>query len=120
MLADPSRESPVVREALSRARRLGRPVLASSTQPSSAEPIAFFGQAAGAEHRALWLRPSSGEALVGVGAAHALIGHGVDRFKQVSAVWRELLADAVVDDASAQPGPMLLGGFSFDPLREPS
>ena len=104
MLADtPSRNSSAVREAASRARRLGRPVLASWTEPSSLEAISFFAQAARTTDRALWLRPSSGEALVGVGAARTLTGSGVDRFKQVRDAWRALLADAVVDDVVGQP-----------------
>jgi isochorismate synthase len=65
----------------------------------------------------LWLRPSSGEALVGVGTARTLTGSCTDRFKQIASAWRELLADAVVDDVAGQPcgGPLLVGGFSFDP-----
>jgi isochorismate synthase len=117
MLADtPLRTASAVREASSRARRLGRPVLASWTVPAAFDAISFFAQASNTAHRALWLRPASGEALVGVGAAHTLTGVGMDRFRQVGEAWRALMADAVVDD---QPfgGPLLIGGFSFDPTR---
>ena len=112
-----SRNSSAVREAANRARRLGRPVLASWTEPSSQEAISFFAQQAGASDRVLWLRPSSGEALVGVGTARTLTGSGIERFKQIASAWRELLADAVVDQATGHPcsGPLLVGGFSFDP-----
>jgi isochorismate synthase len=114
VLADPSQVSELAREAARRARCLGRPVLASWTQPCSVhDAISFFGQAT-TQDRALWLRPASGEALVGIGAAHRLIASGPDRFQQVAEAWRALLADAVMDDSS---GPLLLGGFSFDPLR---
>jgi isochorismate synthase len=121
--ANPTRDSPAVVEALRRARHLGRPVLASWTRPASAsDAIEFFAQAAGVEDRLLWLRPSSGEALVGIGSARALTGHGIDRFKQVSHAWQKLLGDAVSEDGFAQAGggPLLLGGFSFDPLRQSS
>jgi len=124
MLIDsPSRAAVAVREASIRARRLGRPVLASWTEPSSLEALSFFAQASESPHRALWLRPSHGEALVGIGAARRLTGTGVNRFRQIGDAWRDLLADAVVDnDASAQfdAGPLLLGGFSFDPARRQS
>ena len=102
-----------LREAASRARHLGRPVLASWTEPSSLEAISFFARAARTADRALWLRPASGEALAGIGAARTLTGSGEGRFRQVAAAWRDLVADAIVDG----DGPLLLGGFSFDPVR---
>jgi len=120
MLADrPARNASALAEAAQRARRLGRPVLASWTEPSSLEAISFFARAGTARDRALWLRPGSGEALVGVGAARTLVGRGVGRFKQVSTAWHALLQDAVVDDGAGQTcgGPLLLGGFSFDPAH---
>jgi isochorismate synthase len=117
VLADPSQDSDRVHEAARRARHLGRPVLASWTQPwSTHDAVSFFGHANAAD-RALWLRPASGEALVGIGAAHVLTANGPDRFQQVAEAWRALLAHAVIDDSV---GPLLMGGFSFDPLRIPS
>ncbi len=119
MLANPSPDSELVGEAVRRARHLGRPVLASWTQPWSAQDaIGFFGHA-NAGDRTLWLRPASGEALVGTGAARVLTANGPDRFQRLAAAWRSLLADAVVDDTDGT-GPLLMGGFSFDPLRTPS
>jgi menaquinone-specific isochorismate synthase len=118
--ADRALDEPLLREAALRAKRLARPVLASWTRQSSIhDAIGFFAQAEKTADRVLWLRPSSGDALVGVGAAQVLTGRGTERFKQVSAAWRDLLSDAVVDDASEAPdgGPLLIGGFSFDPLR---
>ncbi len=120
MFADRSAAEPLARHASACAERLGRPVLMSRTRSSSTrDAIAFFAQAAGATDRVLWLRPATGEALVGVGAARVLTGSGVDRFQQVAAAWRDLLHDAVVDNADGSPhgGPLLVGGFSFDPLH---
>ena len=98
-------------------------MLASWTRPVAAhDPISFYAQAARAEDRVLWLRPASGEALVGSGAARIFIGTGNERFQQVAAAWRQLTADALVHDlvGSSLGGPLLLGGFSFDPLRRGS
>ncbi len=123
MLADRSLAEPIVREAALRAERLGRPVLASWTRPSALhDAIGFFAQAEKKTDRVLWLRPSSGDALVGLGAAHVLTARGVHRFAQVAAAWRDLLADAVIDDPSAASdgGPRLIGGFRFDPLGAPA
>ncbi|MDQ6672885.1 MAG: isochorismate synthase [Chloroflexota bacterium] len=122
MLTDSPSHYAAVREATSRAQRLGRPVLASWTAPSSLEPISFFARAANAADRALWMRPTSGDALVGIGAASTLTGHGANRFRHIREQWRELLAEAVSDDPPEQAfgGPLLLGGFSFDPTRRRS
>ena len=123
MLADQPAAEPLVREATRRAERLGKAVLASWTRPAPMQDgLSFFAQADTTADRALWLRPATGEALVGVGAAHVLTATGVNRFQNVSAAWQELIADAVIDDSSgvAQGGPVLIGGFRFDPLRAPS
>ena len=123
MQADQPTAAPQVREAAQRAERLGKPVLASWTRPvPMLDALGFFAQADQTADRALWLRPATGEALVGVGAAHVLTGRGTGRFAEISAAWEELLAEAVVDDRSgaAEGGPVLIGGFCFDPLRQPS
>ena len=121
MLADQPTAEPLLREATRRAERLGKPVLASWTRPAPMQDaIGLFAQADKTADRTLWLRPASGDALVGLGAAHVLTGHGTERFAQISVAWRNLLADALVDDPSgaAEGGPVLIGGFRFDPLRE--
>jgi isochorismate synthase len=119
MQADPSRDSALYERAATLAEGRGRPVLASVTRPTNPrDPIAFFTRAADVGTRALWLRPATGEALVGLGSAHSLLGVGQERFGQVAAAWGELVADALIDGSSV--GPLLLGGFSFDPEREPT
>jgi salicylate biosynthesis isochorismate synthase len=118
-LADPPNAAQAAREAARRARRLGRSVLASWSRPATEhDAVAFFGQASATLDRVLWLRPATGEALVGLGAVCALTGEGPGRFEQVATAWRAMLADAAVEDPSH--GPLLLGGFSFDPLRSSS
>jgi isochorismate synthase len=129
--------------ARQRSRRLGRPILVSWTRPAAlADTISFFESpeleapdyepaptATGpisptAPRRVLWLRPDSEEGFVGVGCAALIEGRGSERFEQVGEAWRKLLADALIGDADDlpdaagwHPGPMLLGGFSFDPQR---
>jgi isochorismate synthase len=101
--------------ALDRSRTLQTmPRLISSTRPTPlVDPIDVFSAAAGVPHRALWLQPSSGEALVGIGNARAFGGDST------GADWREMVAAAEID-APAGAGPVLMGGFSFDPASPAS
>lgn len=93
-----------------------QPTLTSRTQPTPlVDPIDVFARDAHAERRSLWFCPSSGEALVGIGAAHVLVGAGPERFAQIADGWRAILADADIDALRRGIGPRLLGGFSFDP-----
>ncbi|MBV9597710.1 MAG: isochorismate synthase [Chloroflexi bacterium] len=95
----------------------GRPRLVSTTRHvAAADPIEVFAAAWQTESRALWLRPASGEALVGIGSAAVFGGSP----RQVAARWRDLAPDIDIDagrvDGAAGLGPILLGGFGFDPL----
>ena len=65
----------------------------------------------------LWSKAGDDFALVGVGTAHLITTTEQDRFGRVAAAWRELLEDAVLD-VEPSVGPLLVGGFSFDPARE--
>ena len=90
------------------------PRLISSTRPTTlVDPIDVFAAASPVPHRALWLRPSSGEALVGIGSARTFGGGSI------GAAWRELVAAAEID-APPDGGPVLMGGFSFDPAAPTS
>ena len=123
MLADPIRDAAAMRAGAERARRLGRPVVVSITRPATPRQALDLFAASAAAARHLWLRPATGEALVGLGAVEALTLHGPDRFAQAAQAWRDLLAEAVVDDASGGlpwTGPVLLGGFRFDVQSPPT
>ena len=99
--------------AAARARRLGRPVLASTSRPvGPTDVLAVYAAAAGRTERAVWLRPDSGEALLGVGAAAVIADLSIDA---TARAWRDLLVEAVIDAPSAAGGPLLIGGFRFDP-----
>ncbi len=107
------------------ARVAGReaPTLVSVTLPvGGVDPVALHGVALplGAS---LWLQPSQGISLVGIGEAWAARqSHGA-RFAIVSLAWRTLLDGAVIDTGGAPSpaGPLLLGGFSFsdEPAASP-
>lgn len=99
------------------ARERGRPVLASWSQPVPVlDPIALFHWAGEVAHdRTLWFQPDAGFALVGIGAAQVITPTGVERFQAAGAAWQELLDGAL--QGGDGPGPVLLGGFAFDPER---
>jgi isochorismate synthase len=85
--------------------------LVSCTRPTPLiDPIEAFVAASNTEARTLWLQPSSGKAMVGIGSAAELAGD----FQRAAAAWRGMLAAARVEAADGI-GPRLLGGFCFDP-----
>lgn len=101
------------------------PVLVSSTIPVPwLDPLDFFerGRALAGE-RGFWRVPERDFAIAGVGVAWSITARGQRRFTHVGRAWQGLLSDALID-VSAQPpesacpaGPLLMGGFAFDPLR---
>ena len=123
----------LARQAQRQADSSGRPVVATLVEPSPVQdPIARFVRAPVELTRALWWGADS-LALVGLGEALALgpapcaggvyQGHGLDVSPaEIAREWRRLAAGALVDapsDSPAPAGPLLLGGFAFDPLRSP-
>src|SRR5690606_38350449 len=103
------------------ARTLGRPVVVSVVEPvSDVCPLDLFARGAAlSDDRLYWEQPSEHFALAGLGAAYTIEAEGAGRFAQASAAWRTLVADALIEGVpSGLPGvgPVLLGGFSFDPL----
>lgn len=68
-----------------------------------------------------WEQPERQISLVSAGAALSVQTQGRERFTSAAQVWRRLRAEAIVeydpDVASTEHGPVLVGGFSFDPQR---
>jgi isochorismate synthase len=88
------------------------------TRPTAAvDPITLFAAAREDDlEAALWLQPSAGFALVGIGRAWSVEPAGVDRFARASTAWRGRLAGAAIDVPDGTPrgvGPVLLGGLGF-------
>ena len=81
------------------------------------EPIALFSAARSLDlEAALWLQPSTGRSIVGIGRAWAVQADGPDRFSRSAAAWREVLADSLRSGERAvkpKAGPVLLGGLGF-------
>jgi isochorismate synthase len=114
-----------LRAALAAAAGGARPTLVSTVLPTAAvDAVALFAVASAArQQRALWLQPSEGFALLGVGAAWSIRASGPGRFVQVAEAWSDLAGEAIItgDPEMRGCGPLLLGGFGFAdvPARTP-
>lgn len=67
---------------------------------------------------AYWAHPSDSFSIAAFGAAATLSPSGNERFSSVDEQWHALLEHALIDDGNASRtavGPLLIGGFSFDP-----
>ncbi len=103
----------------------GRPVLVSvSLTLPAIDPLDLFARAvATAPERFYWERPADDVAFAGVGAAWAVESAS----PTVSGrAWRALLEGGIIDAAAegsgrdaadSMAGPLLVGGFAFDPAR---
>jgi isochorismate synthase len=113
-----------LREAAIRANNLGHQILASFTQPITAcDPLDIFTtfQSLHMGNCFFWARPAELRALVGAGSATTITTTGPHSVGDMATVWRDLQKCAVSGQASSTPpaytnGPVLFGGFAFDPL----
>ncbi|MFT9487867.1 isochorismate synthase MenF [Tepidibacillus infernus] len=78
----------------------------------------FFGQ------RLFWSDPSGEMSIVGVGNIYVIEAEKEMRFQTVKEKWTKLLDQIILNDESEGSvigtGPLLLGGFSFDPYKPKS
>jgi salicylate biosynthesis isochorismate synthase len=108
-------------EAIDRARRSGRPTLATITRPLAADvdPTAVIcASRRSGEHWFVFEQPDrDATALAGLGEATALDASGSARMAGVGERWRALAADAACDryEANERGGPIAVGGFAFAP-----
>jgi salicylate biosynthesis isochorismate synthase/menaquinone-specific isochorismate synthase len=107
--------------AIGRARRMGGRGLASITTGlgSSVDPCAVVvaSRAAGERWFCLEQPERAGSALAALGSAADLEARGSDRFTELGARWRDLVAEAIADPPDGPPGagPLAVGGFAFAP-----
>jgi isochorismate synthase len=111
-------------EAAIRAAQQQRTILASFTQPLEWRDTirAYTGaRQSGLGECFFWEQPAEQNTLIGIGAATTIETNGSACFTDSASAWRSLLNDAVVTYAPAAiptpgSGPVLFGGFAFDPL----
>ncbi|HEY2106246.1 MAG TPA: isochorismate synthase [Candidatus Binataceae bacterium] len=107
----------LLRRASDQSRRENRAVLVSLTQPiQPCDPLALYRAAAGTcADRLLWSQPDTGFSLTGFGAAYVIETAGSRRFSDTAAAWNALCSGALVEPDNGPCGPVLMGGFAFDP-----
>ncbi|MCC7162153.1 MAG: isochorismate synthase [Anaerolineae bacterium] len=107
--------------AIGRAATSRTPVLVSASKEISAfAPLELLRRAAALSvERAYWAQADNSLTLVGIGSAYAMDLVEPSRFRQAASGWRDLLAHALYGDPRVLPGvgPLLMGGFAFDPHR---
>lgn len=118
----------VLEQAVEQATRTGKttPVSLVWTLPAG-DPLRIFQvlRELSPEDNFFWEQPSLQVALVGAGTAFHLQTQGDERFTEAVRVWQELRDRAVIayapdiapDSAHTEQGPVLFGGFRFDPQR---
>jgi isochorismate synthase len=130
-LDPPSRLAARLASAGLRARATGRPILVSVVEAvRSLDPLAVLAaveQAADIHHdiagllasgHMFWAHPAGQLALASIGAVATVSPTGAHRFTEADREWRALLETAMVDgttDGARAIGPLLMGGFSFEP-----
>ena len=104
-------------------RKTSQSVLVSQlTRVTYRDPLSFF--AAGARlfggERIYWSVPGQDLVLVGLGTAYAFEREQGNFYSETEQAWQSLLERNIVDPQPSMPetGPVLLGGFSFDPLQQ--
>ncbi|WP_226673651.1 isochorismate synthase MenF [Rossellomorea aquimaris] len=105
-----------------KAKQIDRPVLLSIVEEVDAvDPLSFYyGGSSFIGERFLWKDRDHTITLVGLGAAHIVSTDEMeDRFFTVENEWKRLIQESVVvtEDKWPGTGPLLFGGFSFDPVN---
>jgi menaquinone-specific isochorismate synthase len=109
--------------AKKRAKELGQPILISEVHKlDTINPLAFFN--IGKEHycgeRFFWKDPTDEIVLIGLGISKQIqTDQASDRFFYVEKEWEKFLAGSLIFNPYSVigVGPVLFGGFSFDPYK---
>ncbi len=111
----------LLRDGARKAQRQNQPALVSITDEIEPLDAIDLYERAGlrVSDRFFWSHPDEGLTIVGLGIAQALDAVEGSRFRQVGTSWRHLTERAIVEAPGGLPGlgPLIFGGFAFDPQR---
>lgn len=109
----------LLHQGVSEANKRGTSVLVSQVlQVGAVDPLSFY--AAGSSlynnDRTFWADPENDTTIVGLGTLKAFQANE-ERFQTIERDWKKFLEHSLIEGAPSRPGvgPVLLGGFSFDP-----
>lgn len=109
--------------AVTTAQKLGRPILISEVHKmDTIDPLSFFnsGRDRYLGERFYWKDPSEKTVLIGLGISKQIQSdQATDRFFHVEEEWRRFLKGSLIFNPYKENGlgPVMFGGFSFDPLK---
>lgn len=110
--------------AIDRAKKLGRPILYSEVhQMDTIDPLSFFtvGKDCFLGERFFWKDPNDEMMMIGLGISKQIESdQATDRFFLVDTEWKKFLKDSLIYNSYIETGigPVMFGGFSFDPYKE--
>lgn len=113
-----------IEKGMIRSKDLSKPVLISQVKEiKNIDPLLFFsaGKREPFETRCFWANPTNDTIIVGLGEAYSISDNGsTERFEVIEKKWKSLVQDTIIVDEFApySTGPILMGGFSFDPLKK--
>ena len=114
----------MLHQGVSKAEKRGTSLLVSQVlSVDSVDPLSFY--AAGAytyeNNRTFWSDPDNDTTIVGLGRVKQFNAN-LDRFRTIEAEWKRFLKQSIVEGSPSRPGvgPVILGGFSFDPTAPES
>lgn len=109
--------------AVRTAQKLGQPILISEVHKmDTINPLSFFnsGRERYLGERFYWKDPSEEVVLIGLGISKQIQSdQATDRFFHVEEEWMKFLKDSLIFNPYIENGlgPVMFGGFSFDPLK---
>ncbi len=110
--------------AVEQAKKLNRPILMSEVHKmDTINPLSFFniGNERYLGERFFWKDPKDELVLVGLGITRQIQSdQATDRFFHVENEWETFLRDSIIFNPYKEigTGPLMFGGFSFDPYKE--
>ncbi|MDR4889342.1 isochorismate synthase [Fredinandcohnia sp. QZ13] len=116
--------SDYIKKGINLSKELSRPVLISQVKEmKNIDPLLFFsaGKRTPFETRSFWSNPTNDTIIVGLGEAYTISDNeSTERFDAIEKQWKRLVQHSIIIDdfAPYSTGPILMGGFSFDPLKK--